>query len=439
MELTTQVGIVSVFGRGHWQAAALAQAKIPVTLIEVSSQMGDWSPEDCEGPFGFFEFQDLQWQRLQADEEIQTVAGGCTLWLKSGPVEMRGPTTAYRLQQLQVPDSVSQYIQNPLGSKAIDILKGLSFRETWLAHWAHGFSSAVDTLSVEAGREMFKRNLFLPFHVRQSTSQGLEKSLRWCESLGVKVIREAGIVDLGFNEKKSLGSLEIQRDKTGLFRAEQFVFCLTAEESAMLGVKVQTSLFGSQVKEPEWAWVRYEFEFQGEEEGARASRDQISAHCVVIEDPMLPWSHENMMIMQRRKAADQFDIWIKIPNSQRFHSQYLQERAEKMKAFLEERMPDNRAVLLKLPREAGSTFQKLGPTRNPVFSRALRQWRKNFQEGNVSFDSPEFWKSLSWEGQYEHQQKIFQNLKAWWDRKEDLRIKREAKEAAKRKNRGADL
>jgi hypothetical protein len=63
--------------------------------------------------------------------------------------------------------------------------------------------------------------------------------------------------------------------------------------------------------------------------------------------------------------------------------------------------------------------------------------RKNV--ANIYFDSPEYWRALSWEGQFEHQASIFEELKSWWDHKEEMRIKRELKEAAKIKHRGADL
>jgi hypothetical protein len=256
----------------------------------------------------------------------------------------------------------------------------------------------------------------------------------------VEVLRHVDIKDLAFRDKQSLGSLEIRRDKPGLFSAEQYVFCLTAEEAGMLSQKVQHALFGTRILEPEWAWVRFRVQLKERAPGSEMTRHQIPDHCVVIEDLMLPWAHENFVILRRRSdSGDQFDAWMKIPNSQRFQSQYLQERGLKLKAFLEARLPDNELMVLDLPKEASSTFQQVGPARHPIFSRALRGLRTSDQMGNISFDSPEFWKALSWEGQFAHQKQIFQRVKAWWDRKEELRLKREAKEAAKRRNQGAGL
>lgn len=209
MDVTAEVGIVSIFGRGHWLAAELAQAQIPVTLLDVSEQMGEWSVEDTEGPFGFFDLSGLERERLTVDQPVIQTENGLTLWLASGPVELSGPTSQYRLSQLGLAPAVLDYIQNGPRDPKNSALRGLSFRETWLAHLAHALSSPIDTLSPEAMREGMRRNLFAPFFIRQVTPDGHEKSLRWCESQGVKVLRQVEIKDLGFSEKQKLGSLEI--------------------------------------------------------------------------------------------------------------------------------------------------------------------------------------------------------------------------------------
>jgi hypothetical protein len=152
---------------------------------------------------------------------------------------------------------------------------------------------------------------------------------------------------------------------------------------------------------------------------------------------MLPWTAENQIVLQRAGSLETFDAWMRIPHNQRFHSQYLSERALKMKELLEGRLPGHKVEVVRLPAESQSTFLQLGAARHPVFPRSAQ--KRSAQEGIVSFHSPEHWKSLSFEGQFAHSQEIFKNLKSWWDRKEDLRKKREAKEQAKSKNQGAEL
>ena len=435
MELNAEVAVISIFGRGHWLAARLAEAKVPVTLLEVSDQMGLWGPEDVEGPFGFFECSGLDKERLVSDEGVLPVEQGLSLWLSDGPLELRGPTAAHRLFQLGISAETIGYIQ---GSKKIEDLKRLDFRSTWLAHFSHAFGSSISTLAPESFKEGLRRPLFSPFYIRQSSKDSLEKSLKWCESRGVKVLRQVELKDLSFEEGKNLAGFEVRTDRPGLFKAEQFVLCLTAEECGMLSAKIQSSLFGNRVHEPEWAWLRYRIRLQGFGPLSHLTLDQLPIHCVWIGDLMLPWSHENLMILQRTAVKDQFDVWLKIPNSQRFNSQYLQERGQSLKAVIESRLPENEVLILDLPEESRSTFEKSGPARHPVFSRAIRLLRKSLHIKNLSLDSPEDWPSLSWEGQFEYQNRIFEDLKSWWDKKEELRLKREAKEAAKRKNQGVE-
>lgn len=435
MDLNAEVAIISIFGRGHYLAAKLAEAHVPVTLLDVSHQMGTWKPEDTEGPFGFFLMDGLGRERLETDEAILEMEKGMTFWLADGPLECQGPTAPYRLSQMNAHPEVIQYIQGKVGLEAI---RNMSFQETWLAHMSHAFTSSVSTLSPEAYKEGLRRDLFNSFYIRQVGAHGLEKSLQWCESKGVTVLRNVELKDLSFEESKLLSGFEVRTDRPGIFKAEQFVICLTAEECGMLSHKIQNALFGNQVHEPEWAWLRYRIRLQGKGPLAHLTRDQIPYHCILISDLMLPWTHENLLVLQRTQAADQFDAWMKIPNTQRFHSQYLQERALKMRALLESKIPENEMILLEMPVEAETTFQEVGPARHPIFSRALRVLRKNIGIRNVALDSPERWNSLSWEGQFEHQDQIFENLKAWWERKEELRKKREAKEAAKRKSQGVE-
>jgi len=429
MDLKAEIAIISIFGRGHLLAVELAQAGVPVTLLDVSGQMGKWKPEDYEGPFGYFAVEGLAKERLVTDEESLELKNGMTVWLSDGPIEFRGPTVTHRLSQLQVHPETLSYIR---GETRIEALRSLSFRETWPAHFSHGLTSSVSTIAPEAFKEGLRRNLFSPFFVRQATSEGFEKSLKWCESKGVKILRGVELKDLSFEESRKLAGFEVRTDRPGIFQAEQFVICLTAEECGMLSHKIQNSLFGNTVHEPEWAWLRYRIRLQGKGPLAHLTRDQIPQHCVVIEDLMLPWTHENLLILQRTPVKDQFDAWMKIPNTQRFHSQYLQERAFKLKTLLESKVPENEMLLLEMPLEAEATFQEVGPARHPIFSRALRILRKDRSVKNLMLHSPESWGSLSWEGQFEYQKDIFKVLKNWWDKKEELRIKREAKETAKK-------
>jgi hypothetical protein len=444
-----EIAIVSIFGRGLWLAAELAKKKIPVTVLEISAQMGKWKPEDAQGPFGAFAPDDQKLLEMLGPHHCLQAPYGFTIWSQSGPLEFRGPNVKHRLLTWQVPEIVIRYLQSEeilksseLKTSDLKSLEAFPFQKNWLMHFAHALASNVATLSTEAAREGMKRNLFSAFSVQIASPESLEHRLKWCEQQGVQVIRDVELKDLSFIEKGQIAGLEIRTTKPGMFKAEQFVLCLTSEESGMINSQVQNALFPKGALEPDWVWVRFEVSIEGRAPLAHLTRSQLPAHFVVIQDLELPWSHENLMIWQKRNQPDSFDVWIKIPNAHRFQKQYLEDRGAEICQIMRQRLPENEFKVTTLPLEANQTFQDLGPTRHPVYSRALRMLRSRFEHANVFFHSPEFWSNLAWEGELEQEQKIKERLVLWWNHKEELRIKREMKDSSRvkdDKNQGADL
>ena len=152
MELKSEIAIISAFGRGHWLAAELAKMGISVSLLDVTSQLGRWSTEDGEGPFGFFkssELRDSQWERMLADDPPQLVPSGFALWLPDGPMELKGSTVIHRLEVLGVPKEVQKYVSDVSASRCPTNVKQLSFEENWLAQFAHSFGANVATVQAE--------------------------------------------------------------------------------------------------------------------------------------------------------------------------------------------------------------------------------------------------------------------------------------------------
>ena len=448
MELNSEVAIISIFGRGVWLAAELAKNNIPVTLLEISNQMGTWKPEDAQGPFGVFSPLVEQVKEILGEAHLLSLPQGLTLWTRSGSLEFRGPNIKHCLQQLQTPQKVIRYLDatevlkaSDLNSADLKFLESLSFQKNWLMHFAHALSSNVATLSTEAFREASKRNLFSEFSCVQANLKSYEQSLKWCESFGVQVLRNVELKDISFIEKAQIAGLEIRTSKPGMFKANQFVICLTSEEAGRISSTAQSSLFSNLALEPDWVWSRFEVSIFGTAPLSHLTRAQLPAHFIVLGDLDLPWSHENFMIWQKRRdfsnVSDSFDVWMKIPNSQRFQRQYLQDRGQALCELMQQRLPENEFQIQALPLEATMTFQDLGPTRQPVYSRALKATRSRFEHANHFFNSPEYWSNLSLEAQFEQEQKIRDRIFQIWQHKEELRIKREQKERVK--NQGADL
>ena len=115
MKSSYDVAVVSAFGRGHWLAAELADAGRSVALIDVSAKMGRWAPEDWEGPFGFFRTEKLkasQVERLIEDDYHDTVDEGFVVWLKDGPIDIKGPLSSFWLQKKGIQGEFSKYVSS---------------------------------------------------------------------------------------------------------------------------------------------------------------------------------------------------------------------------------------------------------------------------------------------------------------------------------------
>jgi hypothetical protein len=466
MDIREPIVVLSVFGRGNYLAASLSQAGIPVTLIDASHHLGEWYPEDIEGPFGFFNVSEAQLERLRSDEEIVSQKEGLVLWTDAGPIELRGPVTAYRLRKARIHEAALKLIEgSQLSKEELRIFNQLKFEEKWLAHLAKYLSQSVEEKPAEVLRffdrqniksDFVLRNIMSDFHFRKPSPQGIAQGLSWCESLGVKVIRSVEIKDLVFEESRQLISIEVRTDRPGILQAEQLVVCLTAEEAEKISLKIKKYLFGDSPSQPDWVWLRYRFAFVENEQGANDSPSASVAiedlksvikvlpdHFIFIKDEFLNWSHDNFFIAQRafekgRKLENQFDCWVKIPHGMRFNTHYLEGIGAGILRHLKERIPGVGVDLVEMPVEGRSTFEQLGPARHPVFSRAMLPVRRAEKGKNLHFDSPEYWNDLSWEGIFNHQDKILTKLKSWWRQREELRIKREAKLAQQTKRSSSD-
>lgn len=424
MELNTQVAVISIFGRGHWIATELARRGIPTTLLDISDQMGFWTPEDWEGPFGFFKSEKLkptQVERILEGDAPMMVPQGFSFWLEEGPLELKGPVSKHRLSALNIPEVVQDYLQGSASNKE---LKALSFEQNWLAQFAHAYSSTRASLSPEALGHGSHVPLFSTYFIKQASRPGLQKSIKWCESHGVQVPSKVSLQDISLSDRKTLSGFEIKTEKPGLLKAEQFVICLTSEELGMISTKVQHTFFPKGPIEPEWSWMRYRISLK-----ENYHREQLPLHFVVIENKNMPWYHENFLVVQASAVTGSYDVWCKVPSAQRFNKQYLADLGLKIIKTLDKKMVDAEPQIQSYPQEHQYNYSEVGPSRHPVYSKALDVKGTILNDlSNVTFDSPETWDHLGEEGMLNSQIPIVENLKNWWAKKEELRIKREQKE-----------
>ncbi len=253
---------------------------------------------------------------------------------------------------------------------------------------------------------------FSSFLVRQATRNGLEKSLEWLATKGVDVMRPQQIVDVSFGGGKSITGLELSGEKQGLFRLEQIVWMLTSEETYFLNERLGKYFFPEGPLEPEWSWVRYRVGLH-----SCFERDHLPSHTLVVDDLDSPWSHENMMVLQRTTLPDQFDAWMRVPTVQRFNKEYLTVRSQRMRQHLLERMSLSDPQVLSFPQEYYYTYAQLGATRFPVFAARHDSRRGKVLYSNLHLDGPEEWPHYSWGAYFERHELILNQLINWWKEK----------------------
>lgn len=415
----SDAAIVSAFGRGNWLALELAHRGWRVTLIDASDAISGGRSDDAlidgEGPFGFFEAEDVAPSfitRLMNEGGLLPVDNGFALWLADGPAETRMKMTDARFRGLGLSEACLRYAKrSTYDDKNADrerrMLAREPFRESWLAHFAHVLASTEHEenhrgLDLECTSPLFAR-----FSIRQVSLQSHQEGLAKCMENGVTVRRQAVVRDLRL-EGSSVDALEIGDERAGIERARSFVWTLSSAETELFPQSLFKALFPGGAAAPAWYWQRFRFQLDGDR-----SDDAIPAYAVMIEDVCLPWTHENVLVLRRRSEPRAFDIWAKLPMHARQDEKYLAEVAASVQSRFRRRVPLYEPRLVALPRIGGDS-----PPRMPVFTDSELGEIERLRAPNFFYCGPELWASLDWLGQARAQKLILaklDKLKAQWD------------------------
>ncbi len=414
MSMSSEFVLISAFGRGNWLAVELVEQGHKVSLVDVTEKMGHWSPEDWEGPFGVLtskRLSFLQKERLVSDEIIIQQPGGITFWLKDRPLELMGPITKYQLDKQRVSLNSHDYISSydSLNQKQRENrqkeLEEDDFSHSWMAYFAHQWSAASMgefNLGFISEKPL---PLFSKFNIRQATRGGMQQSLDWCESKGVKVHRHASIEDI-VSERKTVEGFEISGEKSGFLKGDEFIWCLSSEEAMRFKERIWKPLFPQGHVKPEWVWMRYRIRFiQGEEHLV------LPNHTVMINNLFLPWTHENLCVLQKTVLDNEIDIWLRVPNTQRANSFYIKQLGQKILLQFRQRMQDADVEISDYPHEIKYNYDELGPSRFPVYDLKSLLALKRVRFMNLHYDGPECWERLDWEGMFEYQELILNDIK----------------------------
>lgn len=402
------VVVVSAFGRGHWLAAELQREKMRVLLLDVTSRLGNWPVEDQTGPFGVFRFErfpESHQERWIHDDPVESLANGFTVWAEGGPLEMKGPLTRLHLERMGWQDSWSEAI----GHARRPSIPAADFSRAWVVALAQQIAATVYRPSARATLGGRPLPLTAPFGVRFSTRQGHARNLEWLRSRGVVASEKTEILDFSFEGRKRVSGAEVKGELSGLIRFGQLVWCLTGAETQDLSEKLAAHLYSGTVPEPDWCWLRYRLKVQ-----ASPEVELLPLHSVWIDELGAPWTHANLVVIQKTRSPESVDAWVRLPALQRFNKDYLHEHGLRVRTFVRRRLPLSEAEIQSYPQEATYTSKDLGQPRFPIWSEANPPARARRSLENGHFDSPENHDNHSLDAEYDSQKDLRDRLVRWW-------------------------
>lgn len=417
-----RVIVTSAFGRGHWISVMLHRLGFNVQLLDVTNRVGSYQEIDQEGPFGFFvskEWKNLEFDSLCSQGPAFEQKAGYTLWLKNGPWELRGETSNHRSKTLKQAESALQYSQtwgqgrglnrNTLFDKnGIDKFKDIDFEERWISSFASDLLSNESSSSNEAYLKASTCSIFEKYWTRYPEHRNINQSLQWCKEQGVTVIEDAQIPDLSI-ENHHIQGIEVNAQKSGFIRCHQLVWLLTSQETSFLSPRAFLKLFKGKTLEPEWTWLRYQIEFEPSRDF-----DQLPHDFIWIDDILLPWYHDNFVIFRKSTLQNTYHVWLRLPYSQRFHREYLEQRIQPLIEKIKMRNPRLKCRNLTLPEEAKSHFKDLGASLFPLYRSQDLDQPTGIKLKNLWFNQPEYWTSYSWDAILKSQNHIINELRHWW-------------------------
>ncbi|MCC7405551.1 MAG: hypothetical protein IT288_14225 [Bdellovibrionales bacterium] len=429
MEGGTEVVLVAAFGRGNWLAAELAALGLQVSLVEVSEQLGRWTPDDWEGPFGYFHSEQLtplQRERLIEEDYTEDIPEGFTLWLADGPIDFRSSLSPHLLAESGLTRDAYEFLGqfSTLNAEAIrqkrEVFRRGGFQQNWLVHLAYQIASHVFKPNAEGVTYGRPLPLFSPWGIRRVSRKGFSHSLKWVESKGVSVYPNARLVDLAMTGS-TVNSLEIRSAWSGALTADQFVWLLSGEETEVLAPQISARLYPKGVVKPMWNWVRYRLRI---EQGIHM--ETLPLKFVMIRDLYAPWTHANLLVVQRTVQSQDLDVWIRIPTQHRFQRAYLEEQSRGMTQFISTKIPGANPVVVDMPQDHLYEYQELGPPRFPIYQDEDLHHLFRASLANMHYSSSEDWVLQEWGSVLKDQSVVVESIREWKKRRDAKRLKEAA-------------
>lgn len=389
LENQFDVIVVAKFFQGPWLAAELQKKNFKVLLIDLSSHLGAWTPEDVEGPFGHFKtdsFKQSYLEKRNNEEVDHEVENGFTIWRKSGPLEFKGPLSGFYLENLGLDQKTAELFTRTTRAEKIN-------QEDYLQHydrfWPLSLSQQLAATRFMSLQQSFQMASGLPFQspffIRWPSRNSLEKSMQWLKTMNVRTTTTTNIIDLSLGPGKTIQGVELKGELSGLVKSENLIWCLTSEETYFYNSLIGQEIFPQGSLECQWSWLRYRLKYE--------SNDRTHAlplHFCTVENESLSMTHENLILWQKTASSELIDAWVRLPSVQRFNKSYLAKHGEKIKNILQQRVEMPSVEVHSFPQEYYYTYHQMGPSQHPMYSKeADSQKRRKSGYKNISLYSNE--------------------------------------------------
>jgi len=367
--------LVSSFGQLDPLSVEFSKLGLQVLHLDVTEKLGSWPLEDREGPFGTFRIEKptSSWGEILNHGDLEVdCEDGLVIWTEMGPVSLRGTLSPHQLKS-------RGWLKENENRNGVE-----NFEELVLPWMARSLQSTRFQMWSRENLEGPMVPISNPMTVRYPTRVGLEKRREWMKAQGVTYWSDVEILDAVRYGLESISGLEVKGPVNGIIKAHSVVWGLTSLETDHMSFRVREKIFDTDVRRPNWAWVRFRF--------------QITP---LADTEMWP---KSMILM--------FDVWVRIPDSKRFHQNYIRSIQEEMSQTLKNKLGTLRIELIHEPQEASYTSKELGP--RPFSQYSAETKYRGFHSKNLYFDSPEVWNHFSYDDMATNQKRIFEHVMVEW-------------------------
>jgi hypothetical protein len=383
-------------------AAELKTRGFDVSLVDVSNALMKRSYPELEGPFPVARPNPLlpahlEWLMTQSFDEIPN---GFCIWLKGGPIELRGRLADFYTSNSKAVSRFRDYIEAILqtpGKKHEQVrrIEDLPFDERWLIELSHTLACNVlkPLPECHTAGEPFPLHQTLDVPIfSEATVQKVQKEIK---TTGLRWLDTDGISDVQI-ERGSVKEVEVNMGRKEVLECRYYVWCLSSEETEAISRKVAQKLFPQGIARGDWAWRRFQVH------SAKSSLDGIvPKYLAMIDDIHFPWASNNLILLKRRKP-ELADLWVRLPSENSRKPDQLKKFTEKLDAQLRERFP-RWDIKIEVPWDEG-------PPLYPVFEPETKKAFGKVKLSNFVFEGPEVMDRLDWAGRFQMQSETMMRL-----------------------------